>query len=185
MPNERSILFLVASTREPGQQGNTEWLARRAAEALPAGCATQWLHLAQLTMPVLVDRRHTTGEYPVPEGDLGALLDATMAASDIVFVAPVYWYSLPSTLKIYLDHWTAWMRTPGVPFKVEMAKKALWLITTSGDREKAQPMIDSVRMCCEFLGMRWGGELWGKGGPPGAVQGDQVALERCPTFLGH
>jgi hypothetical protein len=30
-------LFLTTSTREPGQIGNTEWLARQAAQALPPG----------------------------------------------------------------------------------------------------------------------------------------------------
>ena len=30
-------LFLTTSTREPGHLGNTEWLARQAAAALPAG----------------------------------------------------------------------------------------------------------------------------------------------------
>ena len=35
------------------------------------------------------------------------LLDATRAASHNVWVAPVYWYSIPSPLKTYLDHWSA------------------------------------------------------------------------------
>jgi multimeric flavodoxin WrbA len=100
------------------------------------------------------------------------LLDATMDATDIVFVAPVYWYSIPAPLKIYLDHWSAWMRVPGLPFKEEMAKKTLRLITTSGDRAKAQPMVDSIRLCAQFMAMNYGGELWGKGGPPDAVKAD-------------
>ena len=38
------------------------------------------------------------------------LLDATLAATDLVFVAPVYWYSLPAAAKLYLDYWSAWLR---------------------------------------------------------------------------
>ena len=49
-------------------------------------------------------------------------------------MAPVYWYSIPSPLKTYLDHWSAWMRVPGLAFKEPMASKTLALVTTSGDR---------------------------------------------------
>ena len=44
------------------------------------------------------------------------------------------------------------------------------VITTSGDRAKAQPMFDSARLCAQFCGMAYGGELWGKGGPPNACR---------------
>ena len=75
------------------------------------------------------------------------------------------------------------MRTPGVLFKDSMAPKRLHLITTSGDRAKAQPMIDSVELCAKFLSMPWGGALWGKGGPPGAVQADAQAVAQAAQFL--
>jgi hypothetical protein len=75
------------------------------------------------------------------------------------------------------------MRTPGVPFKDSMAQKRLHLVTTSGDRAKAQPMIESVRLCAEFLSMDWGGALWGKGGPPGAVQADAEAVASAQGFF--
>lgn len=176
-------LFLVASVREPGTIGNTEWLAREAAGALGPQARQSWLQLAGLEIPPFVDRRHSTGEYPMPTGDLRTLLDALRAATDIVLVAPVYWYSIPAPLKAFLDHWSAFLRVPGLPFKAEMAAKSLRLVTTSGDRAKAQPMIDSVRLCAEFLAMCWGGVLWGKGGPPGAVQADEAALRAARSFL--
>ncbi|KQU77198.1 MULTISPECIES: flavodoxin family protein [unclassified Rhizobacter] len=176
-------LFIVASTREPGHVGNTEWLARRAAEGLPAGATQTWLHLAQMPVPPFTDQRHTVGTYPWPEGHLRTLLDATMDCTDLVLVAPVYWYSFPSSLKTYLDHWSAWMRIDGLPFKAEMAKKRLHLVTTSGNRAKAQPMIDSTRLCAEFLAMPMAGVLWGKGGPPDAVQSDAEAVAAAAAFL--
>ena len=177
------FLFLTTSTREPGHLGNTEWLARQAAAALPAGTTQTWHALAGMQLPPFTDRRHTTGQYDPPTGDLKTLLDATLAATDIVFVAPVYWYSIPAPLKLYLDHWSGWMRTPGVAFKDEMARKTLRLVCTSGDRLKAQPMVDSVRLCAQFLGMGWQGVLWGKGGPPGAVQADADAVAQAGSFL--
>jgi putative NADPH-quinone reductase len=177
------FLFLVASTREPGHVGNTEWLARTAAANLPAAARQTWLHLAHASMPPFVDVRHTAGTYPWPEGDLRGLLDATMACTDLVLVSPVYWYSFPSSLKTYLDHWSAWLRVPGLGFKDEMAKKRLHLITTNGDRAKAQPMIDSTRLCAQFCSMPFAGVLWGKGGPPRAVESDTAAIAAAQTFF--
>lgn len=178
----QKYLFLVASTREAGHLGNTEWLARQAAAAL-AHDQQRWIHLAQMQLPPFADLRHTAGQYPMPSGDMKILLDATLACDQLVLVAPVYWYSFPANLKTYLDHWSAWMRIPGVDFKGEMAKKTLRLITTSGDRVKAQPMFDSTELCAKFLSMNWGGVLWGKGGPPKAVEADAVAIESAKGFL--
>jgi multimeric flavodoxin WrbA len=181
--SDRHLLFLVASTRVPGVVGNTEALARRAAAGLGPEVGQDWQHLHGLQLPPFQDHRHDIGTYPMPEGDGRRLLDATLAATELVFVAPVYWYSLPSPLKLYLDHWSAWMRVPGVDFKARMAQKTLRLITTSGDRAKSQPMIDSVKLCAEFCAMTWGGALWGKGGPPAAVQADAHAVDAARTFL--
>jgi putative NADPH-quinone reductase len=87
------------------------------------------------------------------------LLDQTLACTDLVFVAPVYWFRFPATLKAYLDHWSAWLRVPGLKFKAQMSQKRLWLITTYGERAKAQPMIDSTAMCAKFLDMPLAGVL--------------------------
>lgn len=185
MTAPKHFLFLVASTREPGHVGNTEWLARQAAASLPADTPQTWVHLARAGIPEFVDQRHTVGSYPMPDDGsvMRGLLDQTLACTDLVFVAPVYWFSFPSTLKAYLDHWSAWLRVPGLEFKAQMSQKRLWLITTNGDRAKAQPMIDSTAMCAKFLDMPLAGVLWGKGGPPEAVKGDVTAVDSARTFL--
>ena len=177
------FLFLNASTREPGQTGNTETLARRAALALPSDTRQTWCKLADLEIPLFVDMRHTAGTYPMPVGEAKPLLDLTLAATDLVFVSPVYWFSIPSPLKTYLDHWSAWLRVPGLDFKERMAGKRLWVIATSGNREKAQPMLDSYRLCAEFLAMPYMPPLWGKGGAPDAVLSDTTALAAADTFF--
>lgn len=177
------FLFLNASTREPGHIGNSETLARRAAAALSADTKQTWVKLADLELPPFVDLRHTAGTYPMPMADAKSLLDATLAATDLVFVSPVYWFSIPSPLKTYLDNWSAWLRVPGLDFKEAMAGKRLWVIATSGNREKAQPMLDSYRLCAEFLGMDWQEPLWGKGGAPDAVLADGEAMAAAERYF--
>lgn len=75
------------------------------------------------------------------------------------------------------------MRVPGLDFKARMAGKRLWLISTSGDRAKAQPTLDSARLCAEFLSMDWREPLWGKGGAPDAVQQDEAAWTQALTYF--
>jgi putative NADPH-quinone reductase len=181
--NNCHFLFLNAATREAGIVGNTETLARRAAEQLPADCAQTWLRLADCPLPPFVDLRHSVGVYPMPEGPARRLLDATLAATDIVLVSPVYWYSVPASLKLYFDHWSAWMRVPGLDFKARMASKRLWVVATSGDRAKAEPMFESYRLCAGFMSMPFAGVLWGKGGAPGAVHADAKAIEEANHFF--
>ena len=180
----RHFLFIVSSARVPGAIGNTEWLAREAARHLPAGATSTWLHLNGLELADFEDRRHDVGVYPMPTGDTVRLLDATLEATDLVFVTPLYWYSFPNRLKRYLDHWSAWMRIEGVDFKGRMQGKRLWAITTSGNREKTQPMFDSLKLCAEFLAMRWQPPLWGQGGAPGAVEKDAAAVAAAGNWFG-
>ena len=177
------FLFLNASTREVGQCGNSESLARQAASALPAATEQVWLRLADYSLPPFVDLRHTTGVYPAPTGEMKILLDETLAATDQVFVSPVYWFSVPALLKGYLDHWSGWMRVPDLAFKERMAGKRLWVISTSGNRERAQPMFDSYRLCAEFLGMQAMPPLWGKGGAPDAIEADGEAWAAAQGYF--
>ena len=180
----RHFLFIVSSARIPGAIGNTEWLAREAARHLPAEADSTWIHLNGLDLADFEDRRHDIGTYPMPTGDTARLLQATLEATDLVFVTPLYWYSFPNRLKRYLDHWSAWMRVEGLGFKERMQGKRVWAITTSGDRAKTQPMFDSLKLCAEFLAMQPQPPLWGKGGAPGAVEGDAAAIAAAANYFG-
>ncbi len=180
----RHFLFIVASARVPGAVGNTEWLAREAARHLPADTTRTWIHLNGLELADFEDRRHDVGTYPMPTGDTARLLQATLEATDLVFVTPLYWYSFPNRLKRYLDHWSAWMRVDGLDFKGRMQGKRVWAITTSGNRAKTQPMFDSLALCAEFLAMQWQPPLWGQGGAPGAIEKDAAAISAAATHFG-
>jgi NAD(P)H-dependent FMN reductase len=83
----RRVLFLVASARAAG---NGETLARRAEAGLPPSVAREWSRLDDVPLPPFVDRRHAAGSDgtdPEPAGNEAVLLDATLAATDVVFVA--------------------------------------------------------------------------------------------------
>lgn len=180
----RRVLVLLASTRA---DGNAELMARAAVEALPDGTEVRWLRLAELALPPFADIRHEgSGAYPEPEGDLGRALKDTLWATDLLVAAPLYWYSLPAPLKLYLDHWSAFMRVPGLDFKPQMAGKALYVLcaTSSGEEPHlAAPLVDSLRFSADYMKMRWGGAVLGDGSRPGDVLKDEAAMAAAARLL--
>ncbi|GGW80007.1 flavodoxin [Streptomyces lucensis JCM 4490] len=179
----RRFLFVLGSARA---DGNTELLARRAAEQLPGDVDQQWIRLAEQPLPQFADLRHDS-DHTRPPADTatGALLDATLAATDVVIASPLYWYSVSSLTKTYLDHWSAWLRTPGVDFRATMAGRTLWGIAALADDEPsvAGPYIGTLNNSAAYLRMRFGGVLLGNGSGPGDVLKDTEALARAKTFF--
>ncbi|WP_330459245.1 NAD(P)H-dependent oxidoreductase [Streptomyces sp. NBC_00820] len=179
----RRFLFVLGSARS---EGNTEILARAAAEQLPGDVEQQWIRLAELALPDFTDLRHDS-DHVRPEADTpaGVLLDATLAATDIVIASPLYWYSVSGLTKHYLDHWSAWLRTPGVDFKAAMAGRTLWGVSAMADREPSvsDPLVGTLNNSAAYLGMRFGGVLLGNGSAPGDVLKDTEALTRAKTFF--
>jgi multimeric flavodoxin WrbA len=181
----RRFLFLVASARK---DGNTETLARRAAASLPANVEQEWIHLEEVVLPRFEDIRHEddrNSPWPEPKGNERQLLDATVAATDIVFVTPLYWYSLPSSAKLYMDYWSHWMRVPGVHFQKKLAGKKLWAVCVQSDDDpqQAELLLATLRRSAEYMKMEWGGELIGTGSKPGDILKDGRAMEAAENFF--
>lgn len=182
----RSFLFVLGSARA---DGNTELLARRAAERLPADVGQRWISLAEHPLPDFTDVRHDAeaGDgVAAPEGDMAdLLLNATLAATDIVIASPLYWYSVSGLTKRYLDYWSGWLRTPGVDFRGTLAGRTLWGVTVLADREPevADPLVGTLTNTAAYLRMRFGGVLLGNGSGRGDVLRDTEALTRAETFF--
>jgi multimeric flavodoxin WrbA len=180
---KRHFTFLITSAR---RDGNTEWLTRKAAEHLPAGTAQQWLNLADLPLVPFEDIRHSVGVYPEPEGNERVLFDATLAATDLVFAVPLYWYSVPASAKLYLDYWSGWLRVPGTEFRARMAGKTLWGVSvlSEEDQKRADPLIGTLAITADYMKMNFGGVLLGYGSRPGDIVADKTAIEMARTFFG-
>ena len=180
----RRFLFLLGSSRP---DGNTELLARRAAEQLPADVEQRWIDLARHPLPEFEDLRHDSDHTRPTEGNAGLLLDATLAATDLVIASPLYWYSVSTPVKRYLDHWSGWLRTPDLDFKATLAGRTLWGVTALAHREQevADPLTGTLQLTAAFMGMHFGGVLLGNGSRPGDVLRDADALSRAKTFFAH
>lgn len=178
----RSFLFVLASTRT---DGNSERLARQAAKWLPEDAEMRWLRLVDHPLSPFADTRHSTG-YGSPEGEARVLRDATLAASDLVIVTPVYWYGVAWPAKLYLDHWSAWMRDPELAFRPAMGGKRLWAVIVDSDTDlerSSSPSIDMLRRTAEYLEMKWQGALLGHANKPGEIEESAAAMRAAEKFF--
>ena len=145
-------LTLLASAR---RDGNSESLAR---EAMAGAATVDWTVLSLDDYPLLPfrDVRHA-GErtYVYPTGHAATLLEHTLAADVLLLAVPLYWYSLPAPAKLYLDHWSHWMRVPGLEFRERMAGKQLYATSamSGGDASEFEGITTPLRLTAEYMGM--------------------------------
>lgn len=182
--SRKEFLFLLGSARSGG---NTELLARHAAKSLPDDVTRNWLSLNEHPLPAFEDIRHEVGRrYEIATESASMLLNATLSATDLVIASPVYWYSVSASVKLYLDHWSGWMRVEGVEFRERMAGKRMWVVTALSDDDfsAARPLIETLRMSAEYMKMTFPGALIGYGSRPGDVLNDAASIERANSFFG-
>ena len=176
-------MFLIGSARSGG---NTELLARHAANFLPAGVQQNWVSLREHPLPIFEDIRHEDGRsYKVATESESILLNATLAATDLVIASPVYWYSVSASVKLYLDHWSGWMRVEGVEMRKRMEGKRMWCVTALSDEDfsVAKPVIETLRLSAEYMKMTFAGTLIGYGNRPNEVLKDEASMERASRFF--
>jgi multimeric flavodoxin WrbA len=179
---QRSFLFIVGSGRP---DGNTEMLALIAAGQLPPDLPQRWIHLRDLELPAFRDVRHDQDPATEAAGAERLLLDETLAATDLVIVSPLYWYSVSWSVKLYLDYWSRWLRAPEADFKGRMRGKNLWSVTVMADDDYAvaDPQLGTLKLSASYLGARFAGALLGRGSWPGDVIEDRAAVERAHDFF--
>lgn len=175
----RQVLFLCSSARP---KGNARLLAERAAAGLPAGVRQDWIDLAALPLPAFHDQRPAGHS---PEAPLLQVWQAMIPATDVVFVAPVYWYALPAPAKLLLDHWSGWLDAPQMGFADTIRGKRLWLITARADPDPTVvvPVEAMLHRSATWLNMHWGGALHGIGDALDEVLTDTQAMSRAAGFF--
>ncbi|WP_405533129.1 NAD(P)H-dependent oxidoreductase [Streptomyces avidinii] len=178
---DRSFLFVLGSSRS---DGNTEILAREAAEQLPAGVRQRWVDLAGLALPDFQDGRHEVEGWTPGESE-AMLRGATLEATDVVIASPLYWYTLSAHTKRYLDYWSGWLTAPNSDFKQRMAGRTLWGVTAMADHDEARAdgLVTTLHHTAAYLRMRFGGVLLGNASRPGQVRADERASIRAKTFF--
>ena len=112
-----------------------------------------------------VDLRSLYERYPDFDVDVAAEQHALGAARLVVWMHPVYWYSVPGLLKHWFDKVLAFGWAYGNGSAALAGKHCLWVPSTGGDEETytpsgmhAHPFVDYtpvIEQTARFCGMHW------------------------------
>ncbi len=121
--------------------------------------------LAGLDGLPFVRQRHLYDLYPDSDID-GDAERAVLEATDLLVLQhPVYWYSMPALLKLWIDEVFALGWAYGDGGKALVGKQMLWVVTTGADFKAYTPegphghpfdvFVAPMRQTARFCGMEW------------------------------
>jgi hypothetical protein len=77
------------------------------------------------------------------------------AELDLMQVASVIAQDNATQLKAWMDRWSCWLTTDGERFRISVQGTPVVLVVAQADPDMSvgRPLIDSVRLSCEYMGM--------------------------------
>lgn len=156
---ENKVMTLLLGSPRAG--GNTEALADALAEgAKEKGYEIRKVHLATMNLKGCIDCRKcwSTGAPCIQNDDMGQVYPDLEAASVVVFVSPLYFYSWTTQIKPVWDRLLPYYM-PNAPRNV--ADKKTILLAAAGDAEEEcfEGMKASFKLATHFLGWEVLGEI--------------------------
>ncbi|WP_132745849.1 flavodoxin family protein [Scopulibacillus darangshiensis] len=166
-----TIGIIYGGTRE----GNTEMLAHYAVQEL----AAEKIYLRDYSIHSIVDQRHILGGFQNIGDDYNSIIDRILQHDILIFVTPIYWYSMSGTMKNFIDRWSQSLRDTNYSnFKASMSAKKAFVIAVGGDNPyvKGLPLIQQFQHIFDFMGMSFDGYVLGEGNKPGDIRQDEAAI---------
>ncbi len=140
-------IALFASSRRHGNTG-------RLIDRVAAGLRVEVVDLGALRMSAY-DYGHRNRD-----DDFEPLIARVLEFDQVIFASPVYWYSVSSPMKVFLDRLSDLLDIEELlPQGRRLRGKMAFVVCTSIVDEVAPPFIGAFRDTFEYLGMRYGGLL--------------------------
>lgn len=183
-----SVAVIYGGTRK---HGNTEILTEQAIQ----GITTEKIYLRDYKILPIADLRHAKGGFREINDEYNSIIDRLLPHDILLFVTPIYWYSMSGTMKNFIDRWSQTLRDTKYPgFKHTMANKKAYVIAVGGDQPlvKGLPMIQQFQYIFDFIGISLESYIIGRGNKPGDVYDDKEAFfaaselqKKLQTFCRH
>ncbi|MEN9406746.1 MAG: hypothetical protein RLZ12_1030 [Bacillota bacterium] len=167
-----NLLIINGSSRAGG---NSEQLAEQLVAGLPA---VNRLVLRDMKITPIVDERHSAHGFKTVADDCEACIKQLMTHDVLVFVTPLYWYSMSGLMKNFIDRWSQFLRSTDYDFKGAMQGKKVYLVVTGGPKVRRQGglLVMQMQHICDFMGMEFIDYILGQGGKPGDIEADKHAV---------
>jgi multimeric flavodoxin WrbA len=116
--------------------------------------------------------------------DMADIQKKILEAYAIIHSVPVYFWSMTSQMKTYLDRWCVFFDAEWRWQKIyypQMRGKRIGLITVCGDPDvhTADPIVLSFNSTADMTKMNWLGAVMTSAGDKGAIVKDEAALQKA------
>jgi multimeric flavodoxin WrbA len=177
------ILGIMGS---PRIGGNSDLLLDQAlAGARDAGGEVEKIILVQKKISGCYDCKkcNDSGICAVKD-DMPEIHQKILEAQVIIHSVPVYFWSMTSQMKAYLDRWCALFDANWRWHKVYFSKmkdKGIGLITVCGDPDvhTADPIVHSFKNTADFTKLKWIGAVMASATEKGEIAQNETALEEA------
>lgn len=99
-------------------------------------------------------------EFKNQDDDFFKTVEQILKYEHIIFASPVYWYSMSAVMKTFFDRISDLLKIRK-PLGRRLRGKTMWVISSSSDAEVFPSFLKTFELSAEYLGMRYGGNLWG------------------------
>jgi multimeric flavodoxin WrbA len=170
----------------PRVGGNSDILLDEAlAGAKAAGAAVEKIILDKKKIAGCKDCKkcNTTGICVIKD-DMHEIQEKILEAYAVIHSVPVYFWSMTSQMKAYLDRWCAffdaqwrWQKN----YYPQMKGKRIGLITVCGDPNvhTADPIVHSFKSTAEMTKLTWLGAVMASASDRGDIADDKAALREA------
>jgi multimeric flavodoxin WrbA len=166
--------------------GNSDILLDQAlAGAREAGAEVEKIVLSQKKISGCADcaKCNETGVCVIKD-DMTEVQKKILEAGAVIHSVPVYFWSMTSQMKAYLDRWCAFFDgewNMHKAYRPKMKGKKIGLITVCGDTNLSttDPIVHSFKNTSEFGGFKWLGAVRASAGPKGEIAKNEDAKKQA------
>jgi multimeric flavodoxin WrbA len=157
----RKIMKILGIEGGPRKDGNTEKLVKQVlAGAQEAGCQTEFLKLAELTINYCrgCSSCRATGQCVI-EDDMDRVVEAIQQSDVVVLGSPVFMWQVSGTTKVFMDRLCR-LLTPTYESRLNGPKKIAFAYTQGNpDLNLFKPYFDYQEKVYAFLGFTLAGRV--------------------------
>jgi len=97
-------------------------------------------------------------EHKNADDDFMPLMNHLLKYDNIIFVSPVYWFSMSAQMKMFIDRMSDFLSIEELKSKgKELRSKVGYVVSTSVSDNIADSFIDSFTNTFDYLGLEYGG----------------------------
>ncbi len=159
------------------RKGNSEMLA----EIVLHNITTTKIYLRDKHIQPVTD----AGNLLSPDDDFEAVISTMLDHDILLFVTPLYWYSMSGIMKNFMDRWHQVLKDEKIYFRDRMShKRAFLIVVGSGAKMRGLPLVQQFQYIFDYFSTTFSGYILGDAYHPNEIMFDVQAV-RMAEMMNH